>query len=182
MKTSILQQLLESARRICSQFTLSSAICSRAAIAGLLILALTWSMILPFRTQAASDAGPKPKSPVTTESSSSTQATETVYVYGPQRFTLSSAIGSGAALAGLLILPLPWSMILPFRTQAASDAGPKPKSPVTTESSSSTQATETFNVYGPQRFTRLTGQAVNVVQAFSLPAEATAPFNIVVQN
>src|ERR1051326_3854988 len=35
---------------------------------------------------------------------------------------------------------------------------------------------------GPQRFTRLTGQAVNVVQTFSLPAEATAPFNIVVQN
>src|ERR1051326_794875 len=98
------------------------------------------------------------------------------------QFTLSSAIGSRAAIAGLLILALPWSMILPFRTQAASDAGPKPKSPVTTESSSSTQATETFNVYGPQRFTRLTGQAVNVVQTFSLPAEATAPFNIVVQN
>src|SRR5262249_49606462 len=41
---------------------------------------------------------------------------------------------------------------------------------------------ETFDVYGPQRFTRLTGQPVNVVQTFSLPADAIAPFNIVVQN
>jgi RHS repeat-associated protein len=98
------------------------------------------------------------------------------------QFPLSSAIGSRAAIAGLLILALTWSMVLPVTTQAASDAGSKPKPPVTTESSSPTQATETFNVYGPQRFTRLTGQAVNVVQTFSLPADATAPFNILVQN
>src|SRR5215813_2697669 len=98
------------------------------------------------------------------------------------QFPLSSAIGYRAAIVGLLILALTWSMVLPFRTQAASAAGPKPKAPVTTESSSSAQATETFNVYGPQRFTRLTGQPVNVVQTFSLPADAIAPFSILVQN
>ena len=98
------------------------------------------------------------------------------------QFPLSSAIGSRAAISGLLILALTWSMVLPFRTQAASGHAPQPKTPVTTESPLSTQATETFNVYGPQRFTRLTGQAVNVVQNFSLPADAAAPFNIVVQN
>src|SRR5215813_6648173 len=98
------------------------------------------------------------------------------------QFPLSSAIGYRAAIVGLLILALTWSMVLPFRTQAASDAGPKPKPPVTTESSSSTQATETFNIYGPQRFTRLTGQPVNVVQTFSLPADAIAPFSIQIEN
>lgn len=99
-----------------------------------------------------------------------------------ERFSLSSAIGSKAAIAGLLIFALTWSMVLPFRTHAAADAGPKPKPPVITESSTPGQATETFNVYGPQRFTRLTGQAVNIVQTFSLPADAVAPFNIVIQN
>ena len=115
MKTSILQHLLESARRICSQVPLSSAIGSRAAIAGLLILALTWSLVLPFSTQAAPPAA-------------------------------------------------------------------KPNPLAITEPSSSTQATETFNVYGPQRFTRLTGQPTNVVQNFSLPADANAPFSIRVEN
>src|SRR5215813_6350032 len=98
------------------------------------------------------------------------------------QFPLSSAIGYRAAIVGLLILALTWSMVLPFRTQAASNAGPKPKPPVTTESSSSTQATETFNVYGPQRFTRLTGQPVNTVQTFSLPADAIAPFSVFIEN
>src|SRR5262245_20666356 len=94
-------------------------------------------------------------------------------------FPLSSAIGSRVAIAGLLILALTWSLVLPFRTQAAPEPVKKPNPPATTEPSSSTQATETFNVYGPQRFTRLTGQPVNAVQTFSLPADATAPFNIV---
>src|SRR5262245_46517838 len=87
-----------------------------------------------------------------------------------------------AAIAGLLIFALTWSLVLPFTTHAEARASAKPKAPVLPASSSSTQATETFNVYGPQRFTRLTGQPVNVVQNFSLPAEAIAPFNIVVEN
>lgn len=95
---------------------------------------------------------------------------------------LASAIDSRAAIAGVLVFALIWSMVLPFQTQAASSRAAKPKPPVTTEPSSPAQATETFNVFGPQRFTRLTGQAVNVVQTFSLPADANAPFNIDVEN
>ena len=74
-----------------------------------------------------------------------------------------------SAIAGLLVFALTWSLVLPFRTQAAATPVAKPNTPVTTEPSSLTQTTETFNVYGPQRFTRLTGQAVNAVQSFSLP-------------
>src|SRR6185369_17128654 len=96
---------------------------------------------------------------------------------------ISSAIGSRSVIAGLLILALTWSLVLPFRTQAASTPAAKPNPVETLEGPSSLpQATETFNVYGPQRFTRLTGQAVNDVRTFSLPAEASAPFGIVVEN
>ena len=89
---------------------------------------------------------------------------------------------SRAAISGLLIFALTWSLVLPFRTQAAPDRVTKPNPPATEEPSTIPQNTETFNVYGPQRFTRLTGQSVNVVQNFSLPADANAPFNIVVEN
>src|SRR6185503_6324884 len=70
------------------------------------------------------------------------------------------------AIAGLLIFALTWSLVLPFTTQAAPRPVTKPNPPATEEPSSIPQNTETFNVYGPQRFTRLTGQAVNVVQNF----------------
>src|SRR5215813_14913447 len=93
-----------------------------------------------------------------------------------------SAIDPRAAIAGLLIFALTWSLVLPFTTHAEPHAKAKPKAPVLPASSSSTQTTETFNVYGPQRFTRLTGQAVNNVQNFSLPADAIAPFSIQVEN
>jgi RHS repeat-associated protein len=89
---------------------------------------------------------------------------------------------SRAAIAGLLIFALTWSLVLPFRAQAAPGPVTKTNAPANAERSSITQGTETFNVYGPQRFTRLTGQAVNVVQNFSLPADANAPFKIVVEN
>ena len=85
------------------------------------------------------------------------------------------------AIAGLLIFALTWSLVLPFTTHAAPVPVKKPNPPATAEPVS-IQSTETFNVYGPQRFTRLTGQAVNVVQTFSLPADANAPFNILVEN
>ncbi len=95
---------------------------------------------------------------------------------------LARCIGSRAAIAGLLIVALTWSLVLPFVTYAAPDSGAKPNRLVTPEPESLPQATETFNVYGPQRFTRLTGQAVNDVRTFSLPADASAPFGIVVEN
>src|ERR1044072_9219352 len=94
---------------------------------------------------------------------------------------ICSRIPSRAAIVGLLILALTWSLVLPFGTQAASTPADKPNTAPAPEPSSP-QATETFNVYGPQRFTRLTGQAVNVVQTFSLPADANGPFGIVVEN
>src|SRR5215216_2350265 len=97
-------------------------------------------------------------------------------------FPLSSAIGSRAAIAGVLIFALTWSLVLPFRTQAAAGPVAKPNSSVTTEPSSPIPVTETFNIFGPQRFTRLSGEVVNVVQNFSLPADANAPFNILVEN
>ncbi|HEX2270188.1 MAG TPA: IPT/TIG domain-containing protein, partial [Pyrinomonadaceae bacterium] len=81
-----------------------------------------------------------------------------------------------------MILALTWSLVLPFVTYAAPDPVAKPNPLVTPEPSSLPQDTETFNVYGPQRFTRLTGQPVNVVQSFSLPADANAPFSIAVEN
>lgn len=97
------------------------------------------------------------------------------------RFPIAEAIGSRGAIAGLLVLALTWSLILPFSTHAAPAPAANSNTPVTSEPST-TQATETFNVYGPQRFTRLTGQPVNVVQTFSLPADSIAPFNIIVEN
>src|SRR5262245_31574552 len=99
------------------------------------------------------------------------------------RIPCYSALGSRSAIAGLLIFALTWSLVLPFCTHAeAHTNNAKPTAPVSPASSSPTQATETFNVYGPQRFTRLTGQPVNVVQTFSLPSDAVAPFNIMVEN
>src|ERR1044072_968472 len=87
MKTSIPQQLLERARNICSRIPLSSAVGSRAAISLLLLLALSWSLVLPFTTQAAPKPVAKPNLPTTTETSSLPQTTEKFIVYGPQRFT-----------------------------------------------------------------------------------------------
>lgn len=98
------------------------------------------------------------------------------------QISLSSAVGSRAAIAGLLIFALTWSLVLPFKTHAAPGPVKKLNPPAPAERSATPQATETFNVYGPQRFTRLTGQPVNVVQNFSLPADANAPFNILVEN
>ncbi|HEY9284496.1 MAG TPA: IPT/TIG domain-containing protein, partial [Pyrinomonadaceae bacterium] len=44
------------------------------------------------------------------------------------------------------------------------------------------QATETFTVFGPERFTRQAGQPATVTKQFPLPAGAVAPFKMRVQN
>jgi RHS repeat-associated protein len=94
-----------------------------------------------------------------------------------------SAIASRSAIAGLLILALSWSLILPFSVHAERrPTGAKSVAPAPSTSRSLSQSTETFTVYGPQRFTRNNGQPVNVVENFSLPADAVAPFTILVDN
>lgn len=94
-----------------------------------------------------------------------------------------SIIDPRLVIAGVLILALSWSLVLPFTVQAErwvnTAKGNKPAAPV---SATTTQTTETFTVFGPQRFTRLTGQPVNTVQTFSLPPETIAPFGILVEN
>ena len=101
-----------------------------------------------------------------------------------RRLPPNSIFGSRFAIAVLLVFALTWSLVLPFSTHAERiELRPQPSAPAATESSSiNTQATETFNVYGPQRFTRLPGQPVNTVKTFSLPAEGFAPFTILVEN
>lgn len=84
-------------------------------------------------------------------------------------------------LTGLLILALFWSLVLPFTAHA--ERGNKiRKTASTAPASLSTQSTETFTIYGPQRFTRNPGAPVNVVENFSLPADAVAPFAIRLEN
>lgn len=99
------------------------------------------------------------------------------------RTFLCSSIGSRSSIAGLLILALFWSLILPLSARAERRASsPKPSSPAAPASLPLTQSTETFTVYGPRRFTRDTGQPVNVIESFSIPADAGAPFTILVEN
>ncbi|HET9713615.1 MAG TPA: IPT/TIG domain-containing protein, partial [Pyrinomonadaceae bacterium] len=79
-------------------------------------------------------------------------------------------------LSGLLILALFWSLLLPFTVHAewrmaSTSPAPLPRS----------HSTETFTVYGPQRFTDA-GAPVPVTENFSLPADAVAPFAILVEN
>jgi len=95
-----------------------------------------------------------------------------------------TAVGSRSAIAGLLVLALTWSLILPFSVSAERHpTGPKSVGePTPSTSRSLPQSTESFTVYGPQRFTRNNGQPVNVVENFSLPADAIAPFTILVDN
>lgn len=93
----------------------------------------------------------------------------------------SSAVGFRSAITGLLVLALSWSVLLPLGVRAEGPGGPRPVASVT-PALPAPQVGETFNVYGPQRFTRLTGQPVNVVVNFSLPADAVAPFSILVEN
>ena len=96
---------------------------------------------------------------------------------------LCSSIGSRSCIAGLLILALSWSLVLPLSVRAERRAiSSQPAAPASPAAPSITQTSETFTVYGPHRFTRNTGQPVNVVENFSLPADAVAPFTILVEN
>src|ERR1043166_1459999 len=94
-----------------------------------------------------------------------------------RRTFLCSSIGSRSCIAGLLMLALSWSLVIPFRAQAKI-VDRKPRG-VTTRT---VPQSETFTVYGPRRFDRQTGQAVNVVENFSIPSDAAAPFSIQIQN
>src|SRR6266550_8045518 len=94
-----------------------------------------------------------------------------------------SANGFRSFITGLLILALSWSLVLPLSARAERRAiSPPPAAPASPAAPSLTQASETFTVYGPHRFTRNTGQPVNVVENFSIPADAIAPFTILVEN
>jgi len=93
------------------------------------------------------------------------------------------AINLRPAIAGLLVFALSWSLVLPFTVRAERPVNTGKH--ITTEAPAppaTIQTTETFTVFGPQRFTRLTGNPVNTVQTFSLPAEAIAPFGILIEN
>ncbi len=98
------------------------------------------------------------------------------------RVFASSAISSPCAVAGLLILALTLSLVTPFNVRAERRVrNLRTETPEATSRSLS-QTTETFIVYGPERFTRNTGSPVNVTDSFSLPADAVAPFTILVEN
>ena len=99
------------------------------------------------------------------------------------RMFLCSSIGSRSCIAGMLILALSWSLVLPFSARAEHRSNTRqPAAPASPAAPAITQTSETFAVYGPHRFTRGTGQPVNVVESFSLPADAVAPFTILVEN
>ena len=89
-----------------------------------------------------------------------------------------AAVGTRFFIVGLLILALSGSLVTPFSVRA--ERVHAVRRSVSTLSRS--QSTETFTVYGPQRFTRNPGAPVNVVQNFSLPADAVAPFAIQLEN
>jgi RHS repeat-associated protein len=90
------------------------------------------------------------------------------------------ALPARSCVAGLLLIALTWPLVLPGSVRA--ERFVRHSQPVAPVSGPNTQAAETFTVYGPQRFTRNNGAPLNVVQSFSIPADAVAPFNIFVDN
>src|ERR1041385_5370558 len=90
-----------------------------------------------------------------------------------------AAFLSRSCLALLIVMSLLWSLMGP-----APAARAKPPQPIseTTRVRTISQTTETFTIYGPHRFNRNSGQPVNVVDNFSIPADAAAPFTILIQN
>jgi hypothetical protein len=83
-------------------------------------------------------------------------------------------------IALLMAMSLFWSLFIPLSALAKTTN--RKSKPSTSRSVPILQSTQTFNVYGPQRFDRHTGQPVNVVPSFSIPVDAVAPFTILVQN
>src|SRR5712664_864450 len=101
--------------------------------------------------------------------------------YVQRRALPDSAMSFQPGIALLIVVSLFWSLFIPLGALAkkTSNRGSKP---TTSRSVPVLQSTQTFNVYGPHRFDRHTGQPVNVVESFSIPVEAVAPFTILVQN
>src|SRR5712692_8683674 len=90
-----------------------------------------------------------------------------------------AAFLSRSCVALLIVLSLLWSVLSPGRAVYAKPA--KPKSGII-RIPTIPQTTESFTVYGPHRFDRHTGSPVNVVENFSIPSDAIAPFSIAIQN
>ncbi len=84
--------------------------------------------------------------------------------YVQRRALPDSAMSFQPGIALLIVMSLCWSLFIPLGALAKTS-----KSKLTTSRSVPVlQSTQTFNVYGPQRFDRHTGQPVNVVQSFSI--------------
>src|SRR5260370_26114168 len=98
----------------------------------------------------------------------------------PERASDHSAVRLPRCIALLLMLSLSWSLFVPFSAHAR--VADRKTKVATNRSIPTSQSTETVTVYAPRRFDRHTGQPVNVVENFSIPAEAIAPFTILVQN
>ncbi len=98
----------------------------------------------------------------------------------PERARDHSPVWLPRCIALLLMLSLFWSLFLPFSAHAKVTS--RKTNIATNPSIPTSQSTETFTIYGPHRFDRHTGQPVNVVENFSIPTEAIAPFAILVQN
>ena len=97
-----------------------------------------------------------------------------------RRATQTSAFGLRRSLAWLLIFSFLLLPIPPRFVRANTNLSDKPASRATVTPAA--QAAETFIVFGPRRFTRQTGEPVNVVEPFTIPADAVAPFSVQVVN
>jgi RHS repeat-associated protein len=95
---------------------------------------------------------------------------------------------SPRALSWLLLLVMAVHAVnLPFAAAAAASGAAKTTGrnsggSLPRTSARAVQVAETFNVYGPRRFDRASGQATTVTESFNLPADAVAPFRVQLQN
>ena len=105
---------------------------------------------------------------------------KTVIERARRRATQGSAFGLRRSLAWLLIFSILLSPLTPLPASANTVFSDKPagRAPV----APAAQAAETFIVFGPRRFTRETGAPTNVVEPFTIPADAAAPFSVQVVN
>jgi RHS repeat-associated protein len=79
-----------------------------------------------------------------------------------------------------MIFVLSWLAVIPPGASALARAARL--AGTTAPPPASAPAAETFIVFGPRRFTRTQGAPVNVVAPFTIPADAVAPFSVLVEN